>query len=544
MTDKHTYLTSFALIMFLLLVGYGCADDSVNPVNNNNGDDNDNGNTDPDTTETTYNYESEYHYNLNVIYFTPTDVEPLDDYEERLSGFLLYVQDYYKQWMGYWGFQDKTFGLLKDEEEGRIKITRIHAKHPVSAYPNNGGGYTVIDEVREYFEDPDREPDSEHYLVFMPQPETDPDGGLPYYGIGRWGFVVDVGQSGAKAENEGGGAAHELGHALNLPHNAHPKSRKSQIGTALMANGNNVWNNHGGSSETSLTEPSAEILNVNQVFSREPGNFYGSVDVELKVTKGEYKDGDIIISGKFQDDVQAEKAVVLLDPEGNSTYNQIGFTTPVIETDSFHVSIPTNELFETQNTDYLVRIWVIHRNGNRTHIPLEEFSFVDGIPDIDFYYGEVPTISKDGWSVIDFSDEEPSIHNSTGNTMEAKNIIDGDLESFWHSRFSDVDPDPDHPHYLTVDMGEPQDVDGFQFVQREGISDGAKRVWLHEFTLQMSNDADSWEDIGDFELEDHDQPQQIELDQTYNFRYFKIVTESSMYDGPRSSLAEVGVFVK
>lgn len=32
----------------------------------------------------------------------------------------------------------------------------------------------------------------------MPKLEKEPKGGLPHYGLGNWGFVIDVGQSAQK----------------------------------------------------------------------------------------------------------------------------------------------------------------------------------------------------------------------------------------------------------------------------------------------------------------------------------------------------------
>lgn len=527
-------LLLFWSIIFSALIIYGCKDDSVTVDPDPE--------EEPDTTETPYNYDSEYYYNLNVIYFVPNNVSPVDEYHQRLSGMLLYIQDYYKKWMAHWGFEDKTFGLLKDIDEERIKITRINAGHPVSAYPNEGGGYTIRNEIREYFSHPDREPDSKHYLVFVPEPKTEPEGGLPFYGIGRWGFVIDKGQTGTKAETEGGGFAHELGHALNLPHNAHMKSQKDQIGTALMSNGNVIWNRREDATHTSLTEPSAEILNLSQAFSRKHSSFYDNIKVSLKASRGKYENGNIVIAGKFRDNVHAEKAVVLLDPEGRSTYDQMGWTTSIIDTDSFHVNVPTDELFETGNADYFSRLWIIHNNGSRSHIGLEGFSFENGVPNIDFRYGKVPTHSKEEWKVTGFSDEEPSMHKDSGNSMIAKNIIDGDFETFWNSRYSDVNPDLDHPHYITVDMGKKEVVEGFQVVQRQDLSLISKRSRIKELKIQKSDDGNNWEDVGEYKLKDTTQPQQIYFNSPKEFRYFKIVTKSNMNDGPRASLSEAGIF--
>jgi len=490
-----------------------------------------------DESEKDYEFSSDYAYNVNVIYFVPEDVAPLPDYRERLSGFLLYVQDYYRKWMKHWGY-NRTFGLLEDQ--GRVKITRINAKDPVSGYPNDGGGYDIREEVRAYFDTRDASSESKHYLVFTPKPSSDLD--LPYYAIGRWGFVSDVGQKESKAVNQGGGVVHELGHALNIPHNAHPVSRRAEFGAAIMNDGNNVWNHGGGAPATSLTQVTAEILSEAQVTSREEDDFYGPVDVELKSGAGTYRDGEIVISGSFESEVPMREAFVILDPEGRANYNQHGFGGALVGPDSFRVRVDPDELSKTQNADYKAKVWLLPKHQGRIYTNLTEFTFEDGVPNIDFQFGTAPILSKEEWEVTGYSDQEPTDNSSTGNSQVAANIIDGDQETFWHSRYSDGEASL--PHYITVDMGAKHEATGFQFVQREGISAGAKRVRTEELEIRLSSDGEDFESLDEYELENTGRPQQIEFSSPQTFRYFKLVFKSSFDADPRTSMAEVGVIPK
>lgn len=483
-----------------------------------------------------YDFSSDYAYNLNVIYFVPAGMEPLPGYRDRLSGFLLYIQDYYREWMGHWGYEDRTFGLLKDE--GRVKITRVNGEEPVSAYPNDGGGRKIRGEVRAYFQASEATPDSEHYLVFTPKPN--PDLSLPYYAIGKWGFVSDIGQQASTAEQQGGGVVHELGHAVNLPHNAHPASLREELGAAIMHDGNNVWNGSGGASATSLTEASAAILRQSQVFSREEGAFYGPVEAELRSASGTYRNGEIVISGTYESDVPVREAIVLLDPEGGGTYDQQAFPGKVAEADSFRVRVPTEELFKTQSADYTAKVWLVPEHQGRMYVKLTEFSFAGGVPNIDFQFGTVSTLPKEDWEVTDYSDQEPTDNQATGHSQVASNVIDGDWDTFWHSRYSDVEAPL--PHTITVDMGEQHEVKGLQFVQREGISAGARRVRTQEIAIRASSDGEDFESLGEYTLENTGTPQQVELESVREFQYFQLVFKSSFGADPRTSLAEVGVF--
>src|SRR5699024_3756734 len=135
----------------------------------------------------------------------------------------------------------------------------------------------------------------------------------------------------SEVEHTTGGDAHELGHALNLPHSAHNKTRKKSIGTSLMSNGNHVWNHGPGASSTSLTELDAEVLNVNQVISRKKGNFYGKTDVQITAVKGQYKNGNIIISGNFTTDVPVNGVFGVFDAKGRGPYDQVAVKSPVLK---------------------------------------------------------------------------------------------------------------------------------------------------------------------------------------------------------------------
>jgi hypothetical protein len=151
-------------------------------------------------------------------------------------------------------------------------------------------------------------------------------------------------------------------------------------------------------------------------------------------------------------------------------------------------------------------------------------------------------LSKEGWEVTDFSDQEPTDNSATGNSQVASNIIDGDWDTFWHSRYSDGEVPL--PHYITVDMGEKHEARGFQFVQREGVSAGAKRVRTEELEVRVSNDGEDFESLNEYTLENTGRPQQVDLTSAQTFRYFKLVFKSSFDADPRTSMAEIGVIPK
>ncbi|MCW9707983.1 discoidin domain-containing protein [Fodinibius salsisoli] len=473
-------------------------------------------------------------YNLNVVYFSPTDHPPHANYEERISEIMLYLQDYYGQWMQQWGYGNKTFGLNMKPDTSMVDIIHIEADHSVDHYPYNGGADEVMDEVNAYFNANPSKKTSDHILVLMSDEVGNP--GVPFYGIGRWCFALDagplmdvdnLGAGGDAGEQAGwiGGLAHELGHGLNLPHNSHKQSEEQQHGTALMDNGNHVFDQ-----PTFLTPVDAAILNTNQVFSSTTGSFYGQVNASLQEVSGSYQNGYVAMEGKFQTDTPVTDVIVYQDPEGNSTYNQIGWTVEPNLDNTFSVSMPASELYETTDKNYQLKVRLVFQNGITKVFSVQNYTYTNGVPDLAFDYGPRPIYDRANWQVIDFSSQEGS---------SASSILDDDPGTTWHSRWSDIDPDPTHPHYLTVDMGEELPVDGLQFVQRQ---DGRRNI--KDLKIEISSDGQSWQTLGTYELAHTSLSQSLTFSSAQQFRYFRMTTQSAWDTEQYAALAEVGAFGK
>lgn len=227
-------------------------------------------------------YTSEYAYNVNVVYFSPSNVNPLANYRERLSKILLNVRKFYGHWMNHWGYGHKTFGLLVDKSSGRVKIIHIIGNHPSSYYPAQGpGGDRVIKEVNAYFDAHPNDKTSRHTLVILPKYPGHKTQGGPYFSYsGHWSFVADnqfmnvkylglTGKKGDGATKYIGGLAHELGHGLGLPHDAADVTETQKFGTSIMGGGNGTY----GQEPTFVTEASCAILNVQSIFSKTKDHF-------------------------------------------------------------------------------------------------------------------------------------------------------------------------------------------------------------------------------------------------------------------------------
>ncbi len=474
-------------------------------------------------------------YQLNVVYFVPTDNPPKPNHEERISEILLHVQSFYGKYMKRWGYGERSFGLPM-EDGNTVDITRINADGPASDYPYHGGGSAVKEEVQAYMEANPRAKTSDHYLVLLPENE---DGvGAPYYGLGQgWAFatdreVMDVDNLGRERDATVyiGGLAHELGHGLLLPHTTHHASENEQLGMALMDAGNSTY----GDAPTFLTKRSAAILNVGQLFSETEGEFYGSARARLNSIKGTVEDGKVVVKGTYETDMPVSEAIVYQDPEGRSNYNAMGWVASV-SGQQFKTQMPVAELTKTNaGTNYEIYVRLVHENGTLSSFPVTTYAFEEsGKPKVNFDLGpRDDTIDRKGWQIVDFSSEE------VGYDRYASNILDGDVSTFWHSRWSDRDPSPTHPHFVTIEMGdEPSGVQGLELVQRQN---GQRNI--RGLKVEVSTDGESWTLMGAYELEKTTVAQSIRFGREEDVRYVRLTTRSSWDESGLASLAEVRAF--
>ena len=485
------------------------------------------------------NYTSDYKYNLNVIYFVAADRQSNNDYHKRISKILLDGQEYYKKWMSYWGYGDKTFGLLKDNAKGLIKITYINGKQPQSAYPYTGGGQIMTTEINAYFAANPSEKNSDHCLVISAVNVTDPvavqNSNVPFYGLGRWCFALDypgldaanlgaTGTVGSEASKWIGGMLHELGHGINLPHAGEKVSEKNDpaFGTSLMGGGNLTY----GKSPTFIAQSSCAILNNGQLFTKTDKTFYTTTKASVKKIHASYTGGNIIVSGKFASDVSVNEITFYHRPLNNAGgYTAMTWVSKPIGTDSFYMSMPISEFREKGNNEYEFSVVLNHTNGNNTNTSYG-YKFESDIPVIDF--GLKNEYDKTNWRIVDMSSEQPDEDNG-----KAILLIDGDQNTFWHSRWRTNAAT--YPHFLVVDMQQLLSTKAFTLAQRNGLRK------VKDIELSISNDNNTWESLGDFILKNYGGQQVISLPATRTFRYFRIAMKTA-HDGQQfAALAEAGI---
>lgn len=90
-------------------------------------------------------------------------------------------------------------------------------------------------------------------------------------------------------------------------------------------------------------------------------------------------------------------------------------------------------------------------------------------------------MTKSLWKIADKSNDHPS--------FPAKNIIDEDENTFWHTNWDD--PKAVLPHHITIDLGENVKFNGVKYTPRQDRPNGR----LASYTISVSNDGESWENV-------------------------------------------------
>jgi alkaline phosphatase D len=134
-------------------------------------------------------------------------------------------------------------------------------------------------------------------------------------------------------------------------------------------------------------------------------------------------------------------------------------------------------------------------------------------------------LPRGNWRVIAVDSDEG------GNTSQA--VLDGNPNTIWHTQWITV-KDP-YPHYIVIDMGQEQPLDGFAMLPRQGQAAGR----IKGYEIYLATERDQWGDaVATGHFEDNQQLQLVALDRT-RARYLKLVAASAFSDRPSATIAEI-----
>ena len=119
---------------------------------------------------------------------------------------------------------------------------------------------------------------------------------------------------------------------------------------------------------------------------------------------------------------------------------------------------------------------------------------------------------------------------------KATNILDGDVDTSWHTEWSVVDPV--HPHEVQVDLGNTYSVSGFKYLPRQ---DGNSNGDIKDYEFYVSINSSNW---GSPVVTGTFQSNKTEQEVTFPLKlgkYIRLVALSEQNDKPWTTIAELNI---
>lgn len=150
----------------------------------------------------------------------------------------------------------------------------------------------------------------------------------------------------------------------------------------------------------------------------------------------------------------------------------------------------------------------------------------------DLYEGVVVVPAPNpraGWKIRSSSSQEP------GEGL-ASHVLDGSLDTFWHSRWSDPAARP--PHTLVIDFGRSLDVSAVVYEARRDMDHGH----VKDYEVYLGPDGQTWgPPAAKGAFHNGDLTQTIRLARPTAARFLKFVALSEQSGGPFATVAELSV---
>lgn len=120
---------------------------------------------------------------------------------------------------------------------------------------------------------------------------------------------------------------------------------------------------------------------------------------------------------------------------------------------------------------------------------------------------------------------------------DAKNLVDGNPSSIWHTMYSVTVAK--YPHWVDFDAGEEKNIKGFIYTPRQ---DGGNNGNIKDYTLHVSSDGKNWGEVvikGSFE--NNSKPKRVMLEKPVKARYIRFTGISSQNGSDFASGSEFTV---
>ncbi|NQZ60113.1 MAG: hypothetical protein HRT88_21895 [Lentisphaeraceae bacterium] len=292
---------------------------------------------------------------MHVVYWTPADRAPRQQYKQRLSRVLRHIQGFYKKEMVRHDFGERSIQLQQDKG-GLVKIHLATGARPANTYTetNQQHGQEIRRDCAAVLSKAGIEADKQTIIIFCNLANWDAkkrtmSHNSPYYAAGRhnrgtaWQLdspLLDPFHLGVKDKflqdrqygriSLGrynsifiGGVCHELGHALGLPHCTQCAPAKKAYGTALMGSGNRTYGEElrNESKGSFLTIAHALKLAVHPQFSGSVKQMNKQVRAQFRNWKLVSKAGGLKVNAVVKGNLPIFAIIAYADPAGRGEYN-------------------------------------------------------------------------------------------------------------------------------------------------------------------------------------------------------------------------------
>jgi hypothetical protein len=339
---------------------------------------------------------------LVIACFVPADRAPIPGYQERLDRVMTEVQQFYRKGMEAAGYGPMTFDLARDAQ-GKLEVHLVEGREPMRAYGRNDSD-KVRNELAAALRARGLEVDGRTAVIFQVLLDWKNGSAIevgPYVGGGdhlsgtAWVYddgLLDPRQLSSK-EPGGfyhlpcsigkfnshyiGGVAHELGHALGLPHVAGAAGRS---GHSLMGDGNHTYGEdlRGEGPGTYLHPASAMLLAKCRPFAGRIDGAELPPECQLSALQASLAGSQILLTGRIETHLPAFGLVAYNDASAiPADYDAIGWATPVDSAGKFRLAIDAGP-----PGSYELRLQACHTNGATSRFAIRYDVDASGTPDL------------------------------------------------------------------------------------------------------------------------------------------------------------------
>lgn len=347
---------------------------------------------------------------LRIVCWRTREREFPADYHARLHGILTHIQQFYADEMERNGLGRLTFPLDIDPA-GRLVIHEAVGTGTYDEYTKKEGGGPIRRDCEHALRAAGLDPERETYVIFTNLAKWDPvaltfSHHSPYMGSGtcRGGVAWQLDHPGLAVSNltlkaplirDGeygrislgkhnsifiGGIAHELGHALSLPHCRECAAEARTRGTALMGSGNRTYGDElrGEGRGSFLTLGSALRLASHPLFTRSARGLDTPAEARFSGLSVQAEARAFTVSGLVTAAVPVYAVIGYFDPDGDDDYDARTAVTAPRADGTF--SLPCGELVAGRPA--ALRLVACLANGDVTTLSQSYRVAADGTPDL------------------------------------------------------------------------------------------------------------------------------------------------------------------